>query len=58
MHAQSYAGRTHAVRDQKASRQSGREGSGAETLFGLILALTAMYGIGSVLAFLASYVIR
>lgn len=54
MNAQSYAGRHHEIRTHK----SGKEGNGAETLFGLVLALTAMYGIGSVLAFLATYLVK
>ena len=58
MHAQSYAGRHHVVQGQKSTRQVGREKSGAETIFGLILALAAIYGIGSVLAFLTTYLVQ
>ena len=56
MNAQSYAGNRHGVR---VHRTTGRkEGGRGETLFGMILALAAMYGIGSVVAFLAGYLVR
>ncbi len=57
MKAHDYAGQ-QGMRVHRTSSSGKKEGSGAETLFGMVLALTAMYGIGSVLAFLATYLVR
>lgn len=57
MNAQGYAGQNQEVRVHRTANQGKKVSTGAETLFGMILALTAMYGIGSVLTFLAKYLV-
>lgn len=57
MNAQGYAEQQQGIRVHQAAKQGKKVSKGAETLFGMILALTAMYGIGSVLTFLAKYLV-
>jgi hypothetical protein len=57
MSVQSYAGQSNTISIGKRSRNT-KQNKGAETLFGLILALTTMYGLGAVLAFLATWLVR
>lgn len=58
MNAHSYAGQRHGVQVRRTTSHGKKEGGRGETLFGMILALAAMYGIGSVVAFLAGYLVR
>jgi len=55
MSAQSYAGQNRAI----PSGQSLRKGRGdGETLFGLVLALATLYGLGTLVAFLVSWAVK
>ena len=56
MNAQSYVGQSHAISSRPAKK--GKNDKSGETLFGLVLTLTALYGIGSLIAFVTSLVLR
>ena len=57
MNADSYAGQKSAISSVRKNKK-GKEDNGGETLFGLVLALTTMYGLGSLIAFLATWAAR
>ena len=57
MNAQSYAEQSHAITARPAQKNEKTDKS-REALFGLVLTLTALYGIGSLIAFVTSLVLR
>lgn len=58
MNAQSIAGQQQGVQTQSITGREKKRVSKLETIFGVILAMTAMYAIGSVLNFMARYLVR
>ena len=56
MNAQSYVGQSHAIPSRSAHKNESDKNR--EALFGLVLAMTTLYGIGSLIAFVASWVLR
>ena len=57
MNAQSYIEQSHTI-SSRAGHNSGKDDKSRETLFGLVLALTSVYAIGSLLVFVASWMAR
>jgi len=55
MGAQSYAGQNTAIPSRQTIRKEKGDG---ETLFGLVLALATLYGLGTMIAFLVSWAVR
>ena len=57
MRAESVAGQGRAIPSTRKNSKRKQE-NGGETLFGLVLALTTLYGLGSLIAFLATWAVR
>ena len=46
------------TRENSSENSRRKHEKGGETLFGLVLALTTLYGLGSLIAFLATWAVR
>ena len=57
MNAQSYIEQSRTI-SARPAQKSRKDDKSRETLFGLVLALTSVYGIGSLLVFVASWMGR